>query len=179
MYLISDGGVNVNIPDTMEAIMLTKNMNNIDGVKLDVWISFDNVFVLSRYNELEKLTCSKRRVNEENYDYLRKVKFPSHIFKYYIPTLEEVLKNYNQKKIIVLELFMINNLDELYNILIKYNYKYFFISKNSDVIEKLKINHFHNLGTIIDKDSDVEIINSITKQDNYDNTFLIIEKNEI
>ena len=179
MYLISDGGIYVNPPDTMEAIMLTKNMNNIDGVKLDVRLSLDNIFVLSKYNDLEKLTCSKRRVNEENYDYLRKVKFPSHIFKYYIPALEEVLKNYNPKKIIVLELFIINNLDQLYNLLIKYNYKYFFISKNSDVIEKLKINNFSNIGKIIDKDSNIKIVNSISKHDIYNNTFLIIENDEI
>ena len=105
MYLISDGGINTNISDTIEAIMLTKNMSYLDGVKLDVRKTIDNIFVLSKYNDLSKLTYSKNKVNESNYKYLRKVKFPSHIFKYYIPTLEEILKNYNKKKIIVLEIF--------------------------------------------------------------------------
>ena len=175
MYLISDGGVNLNTPDTIEAIMLTKNIGNIDGVKLDVRVSIDNIFVLSKYNDLKKLTCSNKKVNEVEYSYLKKVKFPSHIFKYYIPTLEEILKNYDKKKIIVLELYDDNNLDELYFILIRYPYKYYFISRNN-IIEKLKELKFNNIGRIIDGDN-IQIMDSISNHDIYDNTFLIIEKN--
>ena len=176
MYLISDGGVNVNIPDTIEAIMLTKNISYLDGVKLDVRTSIDSVFVLSKYNDLSKLTYSNSKVNECKYEYLKKVKFPSHIFKYYIPTLEEVLNHYNKDKIIVIELFDTNNLEDLYNILLKYNYQYFFMSKNDDVIKKLVSFSFNNLGKIISENSNIKVINSVTNNDFYDNTILIIEK---
>ena len=176
MYLISDGGINSNTLDTIEAIMLTKNLKYLDGVKLDVRKTIDNVFVLSRYNDLSKLTYSKNKVNESNYEYIKKVKFPSHIFKYFIPTLEEVLKNYNKKKIIVLEIFELNNLDVLYNLLLKYNYQYFFMSKEKDILKELKNLNFNNIGKIINEDSNITIINSVTNHDIYDNTMLIIEK---
>ena len=176
MYLISDGGVNSNIPDTIEAIMLTKNINNIDGVKLDVRTSLDNVFVLSKYNDLSKLTCSNRKVDEVNYSYLKKVRFPSHLFKYYIPTLEEILKQYSKQKIIAIELFSNNNLKGLHDILSNYSYQYFFISKNKVVLNDLHRNDFDNIGRIIDENSNIEIINSVTNNDFYDNTMLIVEK---
>lgn len=177
MYLISDGGINLNTPDTIEAIMLTKTINNLDGVKLDVRTSLDNVFLLSRYNELNKLTCSNKKVNEEKFDYLKKVKFPSHIFKYYIPTLEEVLKKYDLKKIIVLELYDTNNLDDLFILLIKYPYKYYFKVQSREMIDKLNEFKLNNIGRIIDNDN-IKIINSVSNHDIYDNTFLITEKKE-
>ena len=59
MYLISDGGICTNTLDTIESVMLTKNRNNIDGVKLDVRLSLDNIFVISRYEELERFTITR------------------------------------------------------------------------------------------------------------------------
>ena len=82
MYLISDGGLNCNSLDTIESVLLTKNIKKLDGVKLDVRLSQDKVFVISRYNELNKFTYSKGLINEYDYNYLKKIKFPSHIFKY-------------------------------------------------------------------------------------------------
>ena len=170
MYLISDGGINTNVLDTVEAIMLTKNLDYLNGVKLDVRKTIDNIFVLSKYNDLSKLTFSKNKVNECNYQYLRKVKFPSHIFKYYIPTLEEILKNYNNNKIIVIELFESNNLKDLYHLLSKYNYQYYFMSKEKDVLNELEKHHFNNIGEIINEKSNIKIKHYIN------NTFLIIKK---
>lgn len=169
MYLISDGGIKTNIPDTIEAIMLTKNISYIDGIKLDVRVTSDNVFVLSKYNELNKLTYSNSKINEVSYDYLKKVKFPSHIFKYYVPTLYEVLKNYDYHKIIMIELFTLDNLESLYNLLQEYHYQYFFYSENKKVLEELKNNHFNNIGIIIDNDSNIDIIK------NTKNNILIIK----
>ena len=137
MYLISNGGINCNTLDTKESIMLTKNNLVLDGVKLDVRKTLDNIYVLSRYDDLNKLTLSNKLISKSNYDYIKKVKFPSHIFKYYIPTLEEILINYNKDKIIVLELYD-SNIDDLYNILSKYHYKYYFISKDKSIIQKQK-----------------------------------------
>lgn len=169
MYLISDGGISTNTLDTIESIMLTKNMKDIDGVKLDVRKSLDNIFVISKYEELNKLTYGMGKVSEYNYSYLRKVKFPSHIFKYYIPTLEEILKEYNKNKIIVLEISVIDDLDRLFILLIKYPYKYYFLGKE-EIIKKLKELDFDKIGIII---SDKDIINSVTNHDIYSNTFLI------
>ncbi len=149
MYLISDGGINTNTLDTMESIMLTKYKKDIDGIKLDVRVSRDNVFVISRYEELNKFSYANGLINEFKYSYLRKVKFPSHIFKYFIPTLEEILNNYDKNKIIVLELYSINNLDMLFILLIKYNYKYYFLSKNNSILNKLKELDFDKIGYII------------------------------
>lgn len=170
MYLISDGGIITNTLDTFDSVLLTNNIKNIDGVKLDIRKSRDNVFVLSKYNELEKFTYGKGNINDYNYSYLRKVKFPSHIFKYYIPTLEEILKTYSPNKIIVLEIYQTDNLDRLFIILVKYYYKYYFLSKDEIVLNKLKELDFDKIGTII---SYKDIISNITKKDIYRNTFFI------
>ena len=155
VYLISDGGFNGNILDTLESVMLTKNKNDLDGIKLDVRESLDHIFVICRYEELAKLTYAKGKVSDYKYNYLRKIKFPSHIFKYYIPTLEEILNNYDRKKIIVLELYSVKDLDRLFILLIKYQYNYYFFSKDLNVLNKLKELDFDKIGNII---SDKEII---------------------
>lgn len=169
MYLISDGGVVTNTLDTIESILLTKYLKDIDGVKLDIRLSRDKVFVVSRYEELHRFTNSIGLVSDYNYSYLRKIKFPSHIFKYYIPTLDEVLKSYNKSKIIVLELYKPDELDKLFIILVKYPYKYYFLS-TKEINNKLIELDFDKLGTIINK---YDIINSISNKDIYENTFLI------
>ena len=166
MYLISDGGLSCNSLDTIESVLLTKNIKRLDGVKLDVRLSLDKVFVISRYQELDKFSYSKGLINEYNYGYLKKIKFPSHIFKYYIPTLEEILKRYNKDKIIVLELYSTNNLDKLFNLLNKYDYKYYFFSKDNNVNDKLTALSFNKIGFIINS-------NNIIKNDT--NTFFIKE----
>ena len=160
MYKIIDGGVNTNILDTIESVMLTKNMNHIDGVKLDVRLSHDHIFVIARYEELNKFSYGKGKIFDYNYTYLRKIKFPSHIFKYYIPTLEEILNRYNKDKIIVLELFNDNDLDKLYSLLIKHQFVYYFLSKNNSIINKLKELEFDRIGTIINY-QDIIIDNNI------------------
>lgn len=164
MYLISDGGMPCNSLDTIESVLLTKNIKRFDGVKLDVRLSQDKVFVISRYQELDKFSYSRGLINEYNYDYLRKIKFPSHIFKYYIPTLEEILKRYDNSKIIVLELYSISNLDNLFDLLSKYDYKYYFYSKDTNILNKLTDLSFDKLGFIINS-------NNIIKNDS--NTFYI------
>ena len=163
MYIISDGGINTNILDTIESVLLTKNKSRVDGVKLDVRLSLDNIFVISRYKELEKNTYGKGNIHDYNYSYLRKIKFPSHIFKYYIPTLEEILKRYNKNKIIVLEIYSISRLDQLFILLVKYPYKYYFISSD-EIVNKLKELDFDKLGTIINNKDIVY---------NNDNSFII------
>ena len=56
MHLIANGGiVSLNIGNTMDAIMLTKNIDIIDGVKLDVRKTKDNIYVLSKYEDLSEL----------------------------------------------------------------------------------------------------------------------------
>lgn len=164
MYLISDGGINTNVLDTIESVLLTKNISKIDGVKLDIRLSLDNIFVISRYEELDKFTYAHGNVFDYKYSYLRKIKFPSHIFKYYIPTLEEILKRYNKDKIIVLEIYSSNNLEELYKLLVKYDYKYYFYSKNISILNKLSDLLFNKIGVLLNN-SNLIFIDS--------NTFLI------
>ena len=169
MYLISDGGLKCNVLDTMEAVMLTKNSNIIDGVKVDVRKTLDNKYILSKYDDLSILTYSKMIVSKTDYSHLKKVKFPSHIFKYYIPTLEEFLIKYNKDKIVVLEVYN-NNVDKLHDLLEKYAYKYYFYSKDNNIIEELKNKGFDKLGIILeDEDISIPSVNNIL----YSNTFLI------
>ena len=183
MKIISNGGiVSCNTPDTIDAIMLTKNLDFVDGIKLDVRMTNDYVLVLSKYDDLNKFTLSNKKISQCNYDYLRKVKFPSHIFKYYIPMLSEVLDRYNHDKLIIIELYKENELErfiyELYNILIKYSYRYYFISDDKEVLEKLKNNYFNKIGTIIDNNSNISIIKDYSFDDEItddDNIFLITE----
>ena len=184
MLLIADGGLSsLNTFDTIEAVLLTKNIDYIDGVKLDIRMSLDKKLVLSKYDDLAKFTLSNKMVHECNYEYLRKVKFPSHIFKYYIPTLEEVLTRYNKEKIIVLEIYDDNNLDSLcnnlYSILIKYPYKYFFIGKDK-VLTTLKEHDFNKIGELLDDNSKITILNKINEQEEFvnDNIMLITSNPE-
>ena len=163
MYLISNGGISCNLPDTMEAIMLTKYLNYINGIKLDVRESLDHVFLLSKYDELEYFTLSKEKISECNYDYLKKVRFNSHVFKYYLPTLEEVLKKYYLNKIIFLMLYDIESLEKLKKLLLKYPYKYYFGGNSKEIIDNLKKNNFDLLGIIVDEvfiESDEYILNT-------------------
>lgn len=164
--------MNVNTLDTIESVMLTKNRKDLDGVKLDVRKTFDDVFVISPYEELEKFTMAQGNISDYPYRYLRKVKFPSHIFKYFIPTLEEILKNYNPYKIIVLEIYQTIDFNKLFVMLVKYPYKYYFLSKEDSIINELKELDFDQLGKIINYQ---DIIRSITSNNILANTFLIKE----
>ncbi len=153
ILIISDGGLNINERNTLDAILLTKNISYIDGVKIDIYLTKDNYFVVANSNNLNDFTLSNKKINEVNYDYLRKVKFPSHIFKYYIPTLEEILTNYHTNKIVVLEIYDEKELDKLFALLIKYNYKYYFLSKDISILHKLKELLFDKIGIILNTDN--------------------------
>ena len=167
MRLISDGGiVSCNIPDTVDAIMLSKNINYLDGVKLDVRMSYDCILVLSVSDNLSDITYSNKKISEETYDYLRKVKFPSHIFKYYIPTLYEILKRFNHEKLIVLELYPAWNneryLNCLYKLLYKFKYQFYFLTEDADLLEIIKNSQLVEIGTILEK-NDYEKIDSYSE----------------
>lgn len=186
MKLICDGGITPwNEYDTEDAIMLSKNIGYIDGVKLDVRASYDNILVLSRYEDLRKNTLSKNKVGECSYNYLKKVKFPSHIFKYFIPTLEEILKKYNNQKIIVLELYPNNNLDNylaaLESVVSKYHYPYYFMSKNNRLLDALKNKGFNRYGQIIDENLGIKVIYDFNLDDevNFNDDILLITSNPI
>ena len=161
MYIIADGGIGCN-SNTIDAIMLTKNLSYIDGIKLDVRMSLDNVLVLAEDDDLSKNTFSKEYVSKSNYHYLRKVKFQSHIFKYYIPTLNEVLKNYNKEKIIVLDIHEDERINVLINELLvlinEYDYIYYFYSSSKIVLEELKK---YSLNNIIDSNNISNLIKFI------------------
>lgn len=157
MYLIANGGLSsCNIPDTMDAILLTKNINYLDGVKLDIRMSKDGVLVLSCFDDLSKMTYSKQKISNENYDYIKKVKYPSHIFKYYIPTLDEILKRYNNEKIILLELYNTNNNDLYFQKIIKqiakYPYKYYFLTEDEKLLKDLLNTNLNEYGEILNQD---------------------------
>lgn len=181
MHIISDGGLSDwNTYDTIDAILLTKHLSYIDGVKLDVRKSLDNVLVLSKYDDLSQLTLSNKMVSDSNYDYLHKVKFPSHIFKYYIPTLEEILSKYERGKIIVLEIYDDKNIDilllKLEEIIQKYSYQYYYISSNRDILNKIKSSHLNDLGIVLDNFSNIKIYKNLPDINiNLDNIFIITE----
>lgn len=150
LYLIANGGYCGNEANTMEALLLTKNIKYLTGVLIDVRMSLDNVLVLATYNDLNKNTLSNKKVSEINYQELRKIKFPSKIFKYYIPTLKEFLDKYSLSKKIFIRFhdYSIKYLDLLYEILSLYHYDYYYIIENLNLEEQIKKHPLINLGMI-------------------------------
>ena len=148
MPLIANGGmISLNTGNTMDAIMLTKYIKYVDGVKLDVYKTIDDYFVLSNNDDLSIDTFNKRVISNSFYEEIRNTKFPSHIFKYYIPTIEDILKNYVSDKKIFLELHFNDKLEELYNILRKYPYEYYIVNKDylfCDNPKMISINELQN-----------------------------------
>ena len=191
MKLICDGGISC-APDTIDAIMLTKNIDYIDGIKIDVRKTMDNVLVLAKNDDLSKYTMSNRYVSTSHYDYIRNVKFNTHIFKYYIPTLDEVLIRYAKNKVIILNLCASDNIDlylELvYSVISKYPYQYYYISDNEEILSKISNTPLNNLGIIINNDNLMILndkTNNQTKNDisnfiyNKDDNFFLITNNPI
>ncbi len=180
MHIIADGGMSCYNPsNTMDAILLTINLSYVDGIKLDVFKSKDHYFVLSTDDDLSKSTLSKKKIHETNYEYLKKVKFPSHIFKYYLPTLKEVLDKYIIKKKLILCLHILDNenlfLDKLYDLLAQYNYEYYFITDRDFFL-------FHpisKLGKVL-SDNDYYYVNdNLDLLGDIDKDTLIITKNPV
>ena len=144
MYIIANGVINGHNSNTMEAILLTKNASFIDGVLIDVRLTFDNKLVVIRHDDLSKNTLGKGFVSKTKYSDLRKVKFSSKIYKYYIPTLEEVLINYQSKKIMILNLHdaMGKNeilVNEIIKLIEKYDYNFYIETSSRDILEYLTI----------------------------------------
>ena len=135
MYLIANGGmVSINQSNTVDAIMLTKYIKYVDGIKIDIYKTIDDYFVLSDYDDLSKHTLSNRIISKSSYNEIKNTKFPSHIFKYYIPRLEEILKYYISDKKIFLKLHFKDGIDKLYDILKLYPYEYNIINDNDNYI---------------------------------------------
>ena len=151
MKIIANGGYAGSEANTLDALLLTRNINYFDGVMVDVRKSKDDVLVLATYNDLIKNTLSNKKVSESNYHILRKIKFPSHIFKYYIPKLSEFLEKYQSDKIILLYLHDVDNhyLNLLYDVLIKYHYNYYYLLDNLDM-KKIKQHALLKIGKLCD-----------------------------
>ncbi len=149
MYLISDAGASCNEKDTIESVMLTRNLNYLVGIKLDVKETIDNVFVIAQSNNLNVFAMSNYQISNLDYSFLKKIKFPSHIFKYYIPTLEEILINYNHDKIIILDIKDIKSYNKLYKLLIKYNYQYYYLINDKDK-NQLEDSNLIKIGNILE-----------------------------
>lgn len=114
MYIIANGGMKFHdIENTIDAIMLTKNASYVDGVLIDIRLTLDNEIVVFKDDDLSKNTLSKGFVSKTNYYDLKKVKLPSKIHKYYISTLDEVLRKYQSNKFIILNLHDSLNKNEL------------------------------------------------------------------
>ena len=177
MEVIANGGFCGNEANTMEALLLTRNIKYIHGVLIDVRKTQDNVLVLSSYDDLAKKTLSNKKISTSIYEDIRKIKFPSHIFKYYIPTLDEFLKKYLCDKKIFLRLYNVDNnyLNILYNILNKYNYKYFYIIDDID-LELIKKHELCKIGNIC---NNYIYLDKISDDNNYNEDIYIISKNPI
>ena len=135
MHLIANGGmISLNMSNTIDAIMLTKYIKYVEGVKLDVYKTIDNYFVLSENDDLSIHTLSNKLISNSKYDEIKNTKFSSHIFKYYIPTLEEILKYYISDKKIFLEIHFNDNKNDLYELLGRYPYEYTIINNIDDYI---------------------------------------------
>lgn len=144
MYIIANGGMKLrNQENTIESILLTKHASYVDGVLVDIRLTLDNHLVAFKNDDISIDTLGKGFVSKMTYQDLRKVKFPSKIFRHYIPTLEEILKKYNSNKIIVLNLHdaLDKNeilVDEVVKLLKKYSqYNYYLETSSVDVLDYL------------------------------------------
>lgn len=144
MKIIANGGLTThNKSNTIDAILLTKNASYVDGVLLDVRLTLDNIVVIVKNDDLSIDTLGMGKVSEMKYKDIRKVKFPSKIFKYYIPTLDEVLKLYKSSKKIILNLHPLKDRNEnlvleVLKIVSKYqDYNFFLESVSKEIIDYL------------------------------------------
>ena len=172
MEIIANGGLYGNTPNTLDALLLTRNISYLDGILINVYKTLDNVLVLANNDELKKDTLSNKMISTSTYKELRKIKFPSHIFKYYIPTLKELLEKYQCNKKILLKLNNVNKdyLDLLYQVLKLYHYDYYYILDDSDIINK------HELLTIGKVCHNYLYLDKINKEvDNNEDIFLIVK----
>lgn len=100
MELIIKEGINTkNCPcNTCNSIILALYNNKVSGIYLKVFKTKDNILIINSSNKI-----MNKNINEYNYNYLLKYNLGNKIKKYFILTLEEVFKIYNNntKKIIL------------------------------------------------------------------------------
>lgn len=173
MEVIANGGYLGNISDTLDALLLIKNIKSFDGVLIDVRKTLDDVLVLSKYDNLNKNTLSNKVISQSKYSDIRKVKYPSHIFKYFIPTLQEFLEKYQSNKKIFIKMYDVDNiyLDLLYDILNKFNYQYFYIIDQEELLKN------HRLCQIGDICNNYLFLDKLNNNINLDEDIYIITSN--
>ncbi len=172
MEIIINGGYLGNSSDTLDALLLTKNIKKFAGVLIDVRKTLDNILVLSEYNDLKNNTLSNKIISQSRYDDIRKVKYPSHIFKYFIPKLEEFLDRYQCQKKIFIRMHDVNKLylDLLYDMLKRYQYNYYYIGDNN----LMKNHKLCNIGTIC---NNYVFLDSVNNDINVEEDIYVITKN--
>lgn len=142
--------------NSKEAILNALNKPYIDGVEFDIRITKDNKFVIN-HNATVNLNSNKSGfIKNMTLKELKKIDFRNNNKIYKIATLNEVLKNINSNKVIIIEIKEEQNYTKyqqkkLIKLLNKYNYlNIYLVSFNYKLIYNLK-DSFSNCGLIIGK----------------------------
>lgn len=133
------GNDNIHRENSIEAILNSLNKSYIGGVEFDIRLTKDNIFVINHDPIYRGYIISNT-----NSRILKKLK---------LPTLEELLKQIDNKKILLIDVKVEKNtyiLSKILNkILKKYNYNYYICSFNYKFIKKFKKKYKYRCGLIV------------------------------
>jgi len=121
--------------NSVSAFVNCFNTNYIDGVEMDVRLTYDGVVVVSHSDFFDGKVISKTRFSDLNID-----------------SLDYVLSCLSDKKIIIIDIKgdNLDIVDRLYSVLIKYDYKFHICSFNYDIVFLFKKRYFgYRVGLII------------------------------
>ena len=142
--------------NSKEAILNSLSKPYIDGVEFDIRITKDNKFVIN-HNATINLNSNKiGTIKNMTLKQLKEVKFKNHNKVYRIATLNEVLKQIKNDKIIIIEIKEEKNYNtyqkkKLLKLLKKYSYLNIYLTSfNYDLITDLK-KDYSNCGLLVGK----------------------------
>lgn len=152
--------------NSKEAILNSLSKPYIDGVEFDIRITKDNKFVIN-HNATINLNSNKiGTIKNMTLKQLKEVKFKNHNKVYRIATLNEVLKQIKNDKIIIIEIKEEKNYNtyqkkKLLKLLKKYSYLNIYLTSfNYDLINDLKKDYLNCgllVGKVLNRNKDISV----------------------
>lgn len=155
-FIAHRGNDDVLAENSKEAILNALNKPYIDGVEFDIRITKDNKFVINHNASINLNSNKSGFIKKMTLKELKKVTFKNHDKEYKIATLNEVLKQIKNDKIIIIEIKEEQNYSsyqqkQLIKLLNKYNkLNIYLVSFNYKLISSLK-DSFSPCGLIVGK----------------------------
>ena len=158
MYLIANGGISDYPKNTKESVLLSKFDDSIDGVLIDVRLTFDNKLVLYEND----LIVNNQYISRMNYEDIKKIDFNQGIKNYYIPLLEDILLYYDKDILIIKLHHNYDQNDKLINELKKVLNKYYvkrliIVVDNDNLYDYLKLYTYYDIYNLNSSDNFINI----------------------